>query len=343
MKKLLNSLYVTTPGAYLSKESETVCISIESRPKVKLPLQALDSIVCFGSVGCTPDLMGACAANDVSISFLTDYGRFLAKVQGPVAGNVLLRREQYRKADNSEIAADVARNCIAAKLTNCRNILLRAQREQNDSLIAGEIMEGVDYLANSIRDLKFRDSVDSIRGIEGDGARQYFALFDHLIIAQKDHFKFKGRSRRPPLDPTNTLLSFYYTILAHDVRSALETVGLDPDVGYLHTDRPGRPGLALDLMEELRPYMVDRLVLSLINRRQVRNADFEITQSGACYLTDEARKEILAAYQRRKQETIQHPFLNEKISIGLVPHVQAMLFARYIRGDMEDYPPFYWK
>jgi len=287
--------------------------------------------------------MGFCAENDVAISFLTEHGRFLAKVQGPVSGNVLLRREQYRKADDPKFSAEMTKFVLTGKITNCRAVLQRALRDHGSKIEEQEVRNAVMRLNHLIELLNQEQPLDVLRGVEGDAAHIYFNVFDHLIVAQKEAFRFDERNRRPPLDNVNCLLSFIYTLLMHDIRSALESVGLDPAVGFLHRDRPGRPGLALDLMEEFRPYIADRLTLSLINLQQVQEKSFKKTDSGAVVMNDDARKTVLVAYQERKQEEILHPFLDEKVMIGMLFHVQAMLMARYLRGDMDGYPPFIWK
>jgi CRISPR-associated protein Cas1 len=343
MKHLLNTLFVTTQGAYLSKEGETVLVSIDHEPKLRVPIHTLGGIVCFGNVMCSPFLLGLCGDKGVHMSFLTENGRFLARVHGPVAGNVILRRAQYRMADDEGMSVLVARSVVTAKIANCRNVLLRARRECDEGQNPPSLGTAAQRLAESLDELEKAIKLDEMRGIEGEAAKSYFNAFDDLITAQKEDFFFHGRSKRPPMDNTNAMLSFLYTILAHDVGSALEGAGLDPAVGFLHRDRPGRHGLALDLMEELRPYLADRLVLSLINRQQVKGKGFTKTESGAVTMDDETRKEVLVAWQKRKQEEITHPFLDEKIQIGLLPHVQAMLLARFIRNDLDGYPPFLWK
>ena len=343
MKQLLNTLYVTTQGAYLAKEGETVAVRVEQETKLRVPIHTLSAIVCFGQVSCSPFLMGMCAETGVALAFLTENGQFLARVQGPVSGNVLLRREQYRWADLAERTADVARSVVIAKVANCRTVLQRALRDRTDETGTEELERAVKRLGRLMEDVAKAGDVDAIRGHEGDAARVYFGVFDRLITASKEDFYFRGRNRRPPLDNVNALLSFSYTLLTHDITAALEGVGLDPAVGYLHRDRPGRPSLGLDLLEELRPVIADRLVLSLINRRQVRATGFRRTESGGVVMDDATRKELLVAYQSRKQEEIQHPFLGEKVAFGLVPHLQAMLLARSIRGDLDGYPSFLWK
>lgn len=343
MKKHLNTLFVTTQGAYLAKEGETVVVKVEQAVRLRIPVHTIGGIVCFGNVGCSPFLMGFCAENGVGISFLSERGRFLARVQGPVSGNVLLRREQYRKADDPGFSAGMARAVLIGKIANCRTVLQRALRDHSEKLEAGQIADTVKRLNNHLELLNRNQPLDVLRGLEGDAAHIYFNVFDHLIVSQKEAFSFHERNRRPPLDNVNCLLSFIYTLLAHDIRSALETVGLDPAVGFLHRDRPGRPSLALDLMEEFRPFLADRLALSLINLRQVQDKGFIKTDTGAVLMNDDTRKTLLVAYQERKQEEIYHPFLDEKVTIGILFHIQALLLARYLRGDLDGYPPFIWK
>ena len=285
--------------------------------------------------------MGLCGERQVLLSHLSESGRFLARVTGPVAGNVLLRRRQYRVADQPEEAAAIARSIVLAKVANCRTVLLRANRDSPER--CAKLAQASSDLARILDRLERTDlDVDSLRGVEGDAARTYFGVFDNLITTRGE-FEFRGRTRRPPLDPVNALLSFVYTLLVHDVTSALESNGLDPCVGYLHADRPGRPSLALDLMEEFRPILADRLVLSLINRRQVRAGGFRALDSGAVEMDEATRKEVLAAWQKRKQEEVQHPFINEQAPVGLLPHLQALLLARHLRGDLDAYPALVWR
>lgn len=343
MKHLLNTLFVTTQGSYLAQEGEAVLVRVEQETKLRVPVHTLGGIVCFGAVSASPFLLGMCAERGVSVTFLTEYGRFLASVRGPVSGNVLLRREQYRWADDPAHSAEVARAVVLGKVSNCRTVLLRALRDHPEDTHAQEIADASDHLGRLLDRVKNAESVDTVRGLEGDAAHAYFGVFNHLITAQKEDFFFVERSRRPPLDNVNALLSFIYTLLTHDVRSALEGVGLDPAVGFLHRDRPGRPSLALDVLEEFRPFFADRLVLSLINRQQVRGKGFKRTESGAVVMDDDTRKEVLVAYQKRKQEELMHPFLGEKAPIGVLPHLQALLLARRLRGDLDGYPPFFWK
>lgn len=345
MKRYLNTLYVTTDNAYLSKKGETILVRIEKETRLQVPIHTLGGVVCIGSITCSPALLGLCGERGVTVSFLSKYGRFLARVEGPVSGNVLLRREQFRRADDFEKAAEAARMFIIAKINNNRIVLLRSAREMSDDSngIRKELRKASDRMASIMKSLQKPVSLEKIRGLEGEAASMYFDVFDHLIVAQKENFFFKTRNRRPPLDNTNSLLSFLYTMLVHDVTSALESVGLDPAVGFLHRDRPGRPGLALDMMEELRAILADRLALSLINRRQVQASGFKKTESGAILMDDITRKKLITAYQKRKQVELVHPFLGEKISLGLLPHIQALLLARYLRGDLEAYPAFLWR
>ena len=343
MKKLLNTLYVTTQGTYLAKDGECVAVRVDNEVRLRVPVHTLGGIVCFGQVSCSPFLMGFAAERGLGLSFLTENGRFLARVQGPVSGNVLLRREQYRRADSPEASAEMARSIISAKIINARRIVQRALRDHGGKIESSPLDKEVSHLKDCLQRLQQPVGLDVARGIEGEAANGYFGVFDHLILSGEPEFRFLGRSRRPPLDRVNCLLSFIYTLLAHDVRSALECVGLDSEVGFLHRDRPGRHGLALDVMEEFRAFVGDRLALSLINLGQIKKDDFEILETGAVRMNDAARKTLLVAYQKRKQNEISHPFLNERIPMGLVFHVQAMLMARWLRGDLDGYPPFVWK
>lgn len=343
MKQLLNTLFVTTQGSYLSKKGDTVLVNVEHETRLRVPIHTLGSIVCFGNVGCSPFLMGLCGEAKVHLAFLTENGRFLARVHGPVNGNVLLRKEQYRRSDSLKDSAEIARSIVLAKIANCRVVLQRALRDRPDPSPDSSVSKSLNDLAGSLDDLKCPAVLDSVRGIEGIAANTYFEVFDHLITADKDAFFFRDRNRRPPQDNVNALLSFIYTLLVHDISAALEAVGLDPAVGFLHRDRPGRASLALDMMEEFRPFLADRLVLSLINRQQVKSSGFQKTESGAVTMDDDTRKTVLVAWQKRKQEELVHPFLQEKIKIGLLPHVQAMLMARFLRGDLDGYPPFLWR
>lgn len=341
MKRHLNTLFVTAQGAWLAKEGEAVTVRADGETRLRVPIHLLDGIVCFGAVTVSPFLMAHCAEHGVGLSFLTEHGRFLARVEGPVSGNVLLRRTQYRWADDPARTAELARAFVTAKVANARAVLQRAARDHPER--AGALAAAVETLAGSLVELDRAHDVDSIRGLEGDAARTYFQVFDQLITSDDPAFRFDGRSRRPPKDAVNSLLSFVYTLLLHDVRSALESVGLDPQVGFLHRDRPGRPSLALDLMEELRPVLADRLVLSLINRRQIQAAGFTLAETGAVLMHDETRKTVLVTYQERKKMELRHPFLDERCTTGSIPHLQALLLARFLRGDLDAYPPFFWR
>jgi len=343
MRKLLNTLYVSSQGSYLRKEGETIVVEREGSKVLQLPAHSIGSIVCFGNVFCSPFLLGACAEKDVSVSFLTEYGRFMASVRGPVSGNVLLRRQQYRMADDEAATRRIAANVVSGKLANCRIVMNRTVRDHGERIDAVAVKAASAAIDRLIDSVPTAQSCDAIRGIEGLAAAEYFSAFDHFIVDQKEDFFFKDRNRRPPLDPVNALLSFIYTLLAHDVASALETVGLDPAVGFLHRDRPGRPGLALDIMEEFRPIIADRLVLSLINRRQVDPKGFKRAEGGAVVMDDDTRKTVLVEYQNRKQDEVEHPYIEEKVPVGLLFFVQANLMARHIRGDLDGYPPFFWR
>ncbi len=343
MKKLLNTLFVTTQGAYLCHEGESVLVRIEQETKLRVPIHTLGGIVCFGQVSCSHPLMGLCGERGVAISYLSERGQFFARVHGPVSGNVLLRREQYRRADDPVAAASLARSIVIGKVANARTVLQRAARDHGEKGGAGEMEKTVLRLGALLEELRKDMPVDVLRGKEGEAAIAYFGAFNSLVTVQKEAFAFTVRSRRPPLDRINALLSFIYTLLVHDAEAALEGVGLDPQVGYLHALRPGRPALALDLVEEFRPFLADRLALSLVNLRQVQAEGFTKSESGAVVMDDETRKTVLMSYQKRKQEEILHPFLEETVSIGLLFHVQALLMARHLRGDLDAYPPFLWR
>ena len=343
MKKLLNTLYVTTQGAYLCHEGESVLVRVEKETRLRVPIHMLGSIVCFGQVACSQPLMGLCGERDVLISFLSEQGKFLARVHGPVSGNVLLRRKQYRLADSPAGALNIARSFVMGKIANSRTVMQRALRDHACQEGREDMEAVVLRMSHQLRELEHVKALDELRGSEGDAANRYFGMFNHLITTQKDTFRFEGRNRRPPMDNINALLSYVYTLLTHDASAALESVGLDPQVGYLHAERPGRPSLALDLIEEFRAFIGDRLALSLVNLKQLQAGDFATTESGAVTMSDEARKTLLSAYQNRKQEEILHPFLDEKVKVGLLLHIQALLLARHIRGDFDGYPPFIWK
>lgn len=344
MRRQLNTLYAITEGAYLRKDGENIVMEVEKEERARLPVHMLESLVCIGRIAVSPQLLGFCAEQGISICYLTPNGKFLARVEGPVSGNVLLRREQYRRSDDPVRCAAIVRNMLAGKIYNQRAVLARGWRDHgeqlNDSVAFQHALKRLKHIPQR---LLVEPKVDVLRGLEGEAAQAYFGVFNQLIRVDHELLQFSGRNRRPPRDAFNALLSFLYTLLTHDCRSALETVGLDPAVGFLHRDRPGRPSLALDLAEEFRPLLGERLALSLINRKQLNERDFRQLDNGAVWLKDESRKTVLVAYQERKREELQHAFLNEKFEIGLFPYIQAQLLSRHLRGDLDAYPPFLWK
>ncbi len=346
MRRMRNILYITREDAWLVKDGANLVVEADGAEIGRAPLHMLEGLVSFGRPGASPALMAACAEAGITISHLDPNGRFLARVEGPRSGNVLLRRAQFRVADDPARAVPIVRGIVAAKTANQRAVIRRLLRDHGDGLSpdARTRLEATETRLTDIarRSLK-PDTVDGLRGLEGEAGAAYFAVFPHLVRVEDPAFAFAGRSRRPPLDRMNALLSFLYALLGHDVRSALETHGLDPQVGFLHTDRPGRASLALDLMEELRPVLADRLALSLVNRRQLQADDFIMEETGGVRLTDEARKTVLVAWQERKRDELRHPFLDETIPLGLVAHAQAQLLARHLRGDLDGYPGFIWK
>jgi len=344
MKHALNTLYVTQPKSYLSKEGSTVVVKKDKERILQIPIHTIGQIVCFEfEIMLSPPLMAFCTENGVSIAWMSENGKFLGRVEGPIKGNVLLRREQYRWADDKQKCLEIARCVLAAKINNSRMNLQRFMRNQPDHEQQESIRMQVDKLAKLLLRVESCQNLDEIRGIEGESALGYFSVFNHLILQQKDTFRFCGRSRRPPRDRVNALISFLYTLLVFDVRSALETVGLDPYVGFLHADRPGRPSLALDLMEEFRAPLADRIALGLINRKQIRPDSFVVHGTGEVEMDDDTRKKLIVGYQNRKKETLNHPFLDEKMEIGLVFQTQARLLARHIRGDLDFYPAMIWR
>ena len=343
MKHLLNTLYVTSEDAYLSLEGENVLVNRNKTVAGRFPLHNLEQIVCFSYPGASPALMGACAERDIGLCFCTPRGKFLARSGGITRGNVLLRRTQYRYADDPTESVRIAQMMIFGKVHNARWSMERTRRDHKlriDDAVFAQVCTIHKELLPKI--LEVTDA-ESLRGLEGAAANMYFSILDQMILRQKEDFFFHERSRRPPLDNVNAMLSFAYSLLANDCASALESVGLDAYVGFLHRDRPGRTSLALDLMEELRPCMADRFVLTVINNRLLSASDFEKSESGAVRMTDAGRRKFLKHWQERKQETITHPFLEEKMPWGLVPHIQSLLLARYLRGDLDAYPPFLWK
>lgn len=342
MKKIGNVLYITTPEAFLSLEGETVVVKKEKGKSIKLPLHNLDAIVCFNYPGVSPALMGACAERDISLTFLKPSGRFLARVTGRVKGNLLLRKKQYQLAQDDSARVSIATSCLLGKIANCRLVIERALRDHALLVDIPVLQVASDFLKSTLRAIRSAEDLETLRGLEGIAAKQYFRVFGELTLHQKEDFPFKERNRRPPLDNMNSLLSFLYTLLTYEVASALETVGLDPQVGFLHADRPGRPSMALDLMEELRPVFADRLALTLVNRKQIKGSGFVQKESGGVLMDDDTRKKVITAWQERKQDEIIHPYLKERIPFGLIPHIQAMLLARHLRGDLDAYPPFFW-
>ncbi len=344
MRRQLNTLYATTDGAWLHQDGENIVMHVENEERARMPVHMLESVVCIGRIGVSPQLLGLCAENGITVCYLSPNGKFLARVEGPVSGNVLLRREQYRRTDNPAKCAPIVRNVLIGKVHNQRAVLARGWRDHGEKLADGAaFMQALQRLKRIAQRLLVEGDIDVLRGYEGEAAQVYFSVFDQLIRVASPALRFGGRNRRPPQDAFNALLSFLYTLLTHDCRSALETVGLDPAVGFLHRDRPGRPSLALDLAEEFRPLLGERLALSLINRLQLDEGDFRKLENGAVLLKEDSRKTVLVAYQERKREELQHAFLGEKMAIGLFPHVQAQLLARHLRGDLDAYPPFLWK
>lgn len=343
MKRLLNTLYVTSADRYLSLDGENIVI-LEGQEEIgRVPLHNLDGIVTFGYTGASPALMGACAKRNISLTFMTQSGNFLARVSGEVRGNVTLRKQQYQMSEDKDKSLKVAKNCILGKLYNSKWILERAARDYPMRLDVEKIKGKSVFLSGMMDSVRNCKDANMLLGVEGESASVYFSVFDDLILQQKDEFYFHNRNRRPPLDNVNAMLSFAYSLLANMCASALETVGLDPYVGFFHTDRPGRPSLALDMMEELRGVMADRFVLTLINKKVINDSGFIKKENGAVVMDDETRKLFLTHWQNKKKEKITHPFLGEKIEWGIVPHAQAMLLGRYIRGDLDEYPPFFWK
>lgn len=343
MKKLLNTLYITTPEAYAALDGENIVVLKDDATIGRVPLHNLEAVVCMNYTGASPALMGKCAEENIALSFLKPSGAFLAKVTGKAYGNILLRREQYRIADDVQRSLSIASYFLSGKLYNAKSVLDRAARDYPLRLDVGALKRAADFLKSSLDRVGSARSAESLRGIEGESAAVYFGVFDSLILQQKEDFQFDGRNKRPPTDKVNAMLSFAYILLTGMCSAALETVGLDPYAGFLHTDRPGRCSLALDLMEELRAPFADRFVLTLINKKLVSAGGFTEKESGAVLMDDDTRKAFFLAWQERKQEQITHPFLGEKIEWGLVPYVQALLLARYVRGDLDAYPPFMWK
>lgn len=343
MRKLLNTLYITSSEYYLSLDGENVIISQSKKEMGRLPLHNLEAIVTCGYAGASPALMEKCAAGNISMTFLSHTGRFRAKVTGKAYGNILLRRTQYRLADDKKQTLKIAQNFMIGKIYNQRSVMNRALRDYGERLDTEKLSLVSAQLKETLQMVREADTMETLRGYEGEAASRYFSQFNQLILQQKEEFSFDTRNRRPPLDKVNALLSFTYALLTSMCMAALETVGLDPYAGFMHTDRPGRCSLALDLMEELRAPYADRFALSCINRKMVDSSDFEEKENGAVFLNESGRKKYLSAWQNKKAEKLTHPYLQESIEWGLVPYVQALLLARFIRGDLDGYPPFLWK
>lgn len=343
MKKLLNTLYVTSENSYLGLDGETIVVYEEKKEIGRIPLHNLEGIVSFGYRGTSPALMGACAERNVSLCYLNAQGKFLARVSGETRGNVLLREQQYQSCKDEKISLEIAKNCTIGKVYNARWVLERAIRDHGMQIDSERVKKASLQLKASLDFIQKAESKSQLRGYEGEAASIYFGVFNELILQQKKDFPFHGRSKRPPLDNVNAMLSFVYTLLTNQIASALETVGLDPYVGYFHTERPGRVSLALDLIEEFRAVYADRFVLSLINKKIVNGKNFSHKENGAVLMDDDLRKRLLVEWQNKKKEIITHPFLKEKVEWGMLPYVQAMLLARYLRGDLDGYPVFLWK
>jgi len=346
MRRMLNTIYVTSEDAWLRKDGANVVVEVGGEERGRAPLHMLEGVVSFGRPGASPALLAACAEAGITVSHLDPNGRFLARVEGPRTGNVLLRRTQFRIADDPSRAVPIVRGIVAAKAANQRTVVRRALRDHGETMpsVESDALAACEHkLADIARRTLVAMDVDVLRGLEGEAALTYFGCFNYMLRTNDPAWFFGGRSRRPPLDRINALLSFLYAMLGHDCRSALEAHGLDPQVGFLHADRPGRASLALDLMEELRPVLADRLVLTLVNRRQLSPDDFVVEEAGGVRLTDDSRKRVLVAWQERKRDELRHPFLDQAMPLGLVAHAQAQLLARHLRGDLDGYPGFIWK
>ena len=340
MKKIGNVLYITTPDSYLYCQNETVAVKIGGKDKVRIPAHMLDSIICFGNTTVSTPFISFCGEHGISLSFHSENGKFYGRIQGPVSGNVLLRKKQYSLSDTKE-STDIVRHILSGKFLNSRNVLLKSSRD-NSNEDAEKLRNAADMICEQHNALLRATEIDTMRGIEGAVANIYFSVMDCMIKTKEEDMKFVKRSKHPPENRFNAMLSFAYMLLKNDIQSALEAVGLDPAMGYLHTLRPGRPSLALDLMEELRAPLCDRMILSLVNLHQIKSDDFS-TDGGEYRLKDDARRVLIDRWQNRKKEEITHPFLKEKITIAHIPYCQAMLFARYLRGDIDSYPPFVWR
>lgn len=340
MKKLLNTIYVLTPGSYIHVRNQNIVVEMEGKEKISVPAHTIDAIVCFGQNTVSTPLIGFCSEAGISLVFLSENGKFLGRIFGPVSGNVLLRKKQYESLNDIEFSTQIVRNILYGKIRNAKVVLMRYARNKEADEKRNALLESADKLSDIAKKLQNMKDIDSMRGVEGAAATIYFSQFDNMLDSKE--FSFEVRSRRPPKNEVNATLSFVYMLLIRETQSALETVGLDPAAGYLHVLRPGRPSFALDLVEELRAPLCDRLVLSLFHKGQLQSKDFT-TDSEAVYLNDRGRRTVLSAWQKRKKETIKHPFLDENIEIGMIPYAQAMLFARVLRGDLDEYPPYVWR
>lgn len=343
MRKLLNTLYVTSENSYLGLDGENVVVYDDKKEIGRVPLHNIEGIVSFGYRGTSPALMGACADKNISLCYLTPQGKFLARVTGKVKGNVILREQQFSSSKDEKISLEIAKTCILGKVYNARWVLERAGRDHPMQIDVEAVKHASLQLKSFLEYIEDAKSMDQLRGYEGEAASIYFGIFDELILQQKKDFVFQGRNKKPPLDNVNAMLSFVYTLLTNQITSALESVGLDPYVGYMHTDRPGRASLSLDLIEELRAVMADRFVLSLINKKIVSGKNFTRKENGAVLMDADMRKKLLSEWQNKKKKIITHPYLKEKMEWGMVPYVQAMLLARFLRGDLDGYPVFLWK
>ncbi|MEI7884243.1 MAG: type I-C CRISPR-associated endonuclease Cas1c [Clostridia bacterium] len=343
MRKLLNTLYVTTPKSYLSLDGENIVVLLDENEKFRMPFANIENIICFGYMGASPALMGKCAENNIAINFLKPNGEYLARITGKIKGNVILRKKQYFCSEDGIFCLNFSKNLIAAKLFNTRNTLERTIRDNQEIMDTTNLIKISQLIKENLKNVYEFNDLDALRGFEGSIAKSYFSVFNDMILQQKKHFQMYGRSKRPPLDNVNCMLSYLYIILSLEIQSALETVGLDAYVGFMHTIRPGRSSLALDLVEELRSYLVDRMVITMINLKQITEKDFYPKEGGGVLMTDEGRKKLLNCWQERKKEIINHPFINEKIEVGLIPYVQSQLLARYLRNDLDEYPPFLCK
>lgn len=343
MKKLLNTVFINDPDRYLSLEGENLIISEKGEEIARVPFHNIERIISCGHSGASPALMGKCVEDGIELVFLNRNGKFLARVEGQVSKNVLLRRQQYRFADDAKKSLDISKNIISAKIFNSRWVLERTVREHAARIDTVKFKKKSEILKENIKKAQNCMDIDCLRGIEGETASVYFSAFDDMILQQKEDFYFKSRNKRPPTDNVNALLSFTYSIATGICASALEAAGLDPYVGFMHTDRPGRRSLALDLLEEFRAVLCDRFVLALINTKILNNDDFVKAENGAVYLSEEARRKFFSAWHKKQFEELKHPFIEEKVGWGMIPYVQALLLARYIRGDLDCYPPFMWK